>query len=69
MLTRIYRNIYVFQGVTDHPNAGPRRIVAAVFRGSVKGGTGHLACPAAVAFIDIHSYRFYYFLFFLTHDA
>jgi len=53
----------------NHANAGPRRIIAAVFRRSVKGGAYDLACPATVAFIKINFDAFHDFLFFLTHDG
>jgi hypothetical protein len=38
ILTRVYRNIYVFKWITNHPNTRPRRIIAAIFWRSVKGG-------------------------------
>jgi hypothetical protein len=53
----------------NHPYPRSGRIVAAVFRRSVKGGAYGLTCPATVAFININCDRFYDFLLFLAcHD-
>ena len=46
------------QRLANDPDSGPCGIVAAVFRFGMKGGTDHLTCPAAVAFIDIDFYSF-----------
>jgi hypothetical protein len=53
IFTRIYRKIYISYRVTDHPDARPRRIIAAIFRVSVKGGADYLAGTATITFFDI----------------
>jgi hypothetical protein len=54
IFARVHRKIYISQGFTNQMDAGPRRIIAAVFWGSVKGGAYDLACPAAIAFIYVN---------------
>ena len=39
--------------ITNQPNTRPRRIIAAIFWVSVKGGADYLTCPATIAFIKI----------------
>jgi hypothetical protein len=67
ILTRVYRNIYVFQRVANHLDARPRRIIAAIFRRSVKGGADYFTGPATIALVSINFYCFDDFLFLLAH--
>ena len=53
-ITGVTGMIYIAQGVAHQSDAGPCRVVAAVFRRGVKGGADHLARPAAIAFIRIN---------------
>jgi hypothetical protein len=57
------RDIDISQWVTSHPDTRSLRIIAAIFRRSVEGGTDNLAGPTAVAFTDINFNSFYGFLF------
>jgi hypothetical protein len=65
-LTRVNRDIDVFQRVANNPDTGSRRVVAAVFGQGVKGGTDHLTGSAAIAFVGINFYGLNDFLFLLT---
>jgi hypothetical protein len=53
ILPRVDREIDIPYGIPNHPNTRSRRIIAAIFRLSVKGGADDLACPATVALIKI----------------
>ena len=66
ILARVNRNKDVCQWVSNHPNTGSGRIVAAIFWLGMRRGTDHLTCPASIAFINIDFNRPDDFLFFLA---
>jgi hypothetical protein len=68
IFTCVDRNINISQWLTGHPDTRSLRIIAAIFRHSVKGGADDLTGPATVAFADINFYRLYGFLFSLQNS-